>query len=36
MLALEIETSRVHAGRPLVGFRGLSTIDDVEALGAGN
>jgi 16S rRNA processing protein RimM len=35
VLALEIETSRVHAGRPLVGFRGLSTIDDVEALGRG-
>jgi 16S rRNA processing protein RimM len=35
VLALEIETSRVHAGRPLVGFRGLSTIDDVEGLGRG-
>jgi 16S rRNA processing protein RimM len=35
VLALEIETSRVHAGRPLVGFRGLSTIDEVEALGRG-
>lgn len=36
VLALEIETSRVHAGRPLVGFRGLVTIDDVEALGRGD
>ena len=33
MVALEIETSRVHAGKPLVGFRGLERIEDVEGLG---
>jgi 16S rRNA processing protein RimM len=32
MVALEIETSRVHAGKPLVAFRGLERIEDVEGL----
>ena len=33
MVALEIDTSRVHAGKPLVAFRGFERIEDVEALG---
>jgi 16S rRNA processing protein RimM len=32
MVALEIGKSRVHAGKPLVAFRGLERIEDVEAL----
>jgi 16S rRNA processing protein RimM len=32
MVALEIDKSRVHAGKPLVAFRGLERIEDVEAL----
>jgi 16S rRNA processing protein RimM len=35
VIALEVEQSRVHAGRPLVGFRGIETIDAIEALGRG-
>jgi 16S rRNA processing protein RimM len=35
VVVLEVERSRVHAGRPLVAFRGLETIEDVEALGRG-
>jgi 16S rRNA processing protein RimM len=35
VVVLEVERSRVHAGRPLVAFRGLETIEDVEALGHG-
>lgn len=33
VLRLEIDRARVHAGRPLIGFRGFETIDAVEALG---
>jgi 16S rRNA processing protein RimM len=33
MVALEIDKSRVHAGKPLVAFRGLERIEDVEELG---
>ena len=36
VVVLEIEHARVHAGRPLVAFRGLGTIEDVEALGRGD
>jgi 16S rRNA processing protein RimM len=36
VVALEIEQSRTHAGRPLVGFRGIETIEAVEALGRGD
>ena len=36
VIVLEIVRSRVHAGRPLVGFRGLETIEAVEALGHGD
>ncbi len=36
VVALEIDRSRVHAGRPLVGFAGLEAIEDVEALGRGD
>lgn len=35
VVALEIERSRTHAGRPLVAFRGVETIEAVEALGRG-
>lgn len=35
VLALEIDRSRSHAGRPLVGFRGLESIEAIEALGRG-
>jgi 16S rRNA processing protein RimM len=35
VVLVEVDRSRVHAGRPLVGFRGVVTIDDVEALGRG-
>jgi len=35
VVVLEVERSRVHAGRPLVAFRGLETIEDIEALGRG-
>ena len=35
VVVLEVEHARVHAGRPLVAFRGLETIEDVEALGRG-
>ena len=34
-VALVVDRSRVHAGRPLVGFRGLDSIDAVESLGRG-
>ena len=33
LVALEIDRSRVHAGKLLVGFRGLERIEDVEGLG---
>jgi 16S rRNA processing protein RimM len=36
VVALEIEHSRTHAGRPLVGFRGIETIEAIEALGRGD
>jgi 16S rRNA processing protein RimM len=29
---LRIEASRVHAGRPIVGFHGIETVEDAEAL----
>lgn len=35
VVTLEVDRSRTHAGRPLVGFRGFTTIEDVEALGRG-
>ena len=33
IVTLEIDRSRAHSGKPLVGFRGLDRIEDVEALG---
>jgi 16S rRNA processing protein RimM len=33
VVTLEIDRSRVHAGKPLVGFRGYDSIEAVEALG---
>ena len=33
VVALEIDRSRVHAGKLLVGFRGLERLEDVEGLG---
>ncbi len=33
VVVLEIERSRVHAGKPLLCFRGLERIEDIEALG---
>ena len=34
VVPLEVDRSRTHAGRPLIGFRGLASIDEVEqALG---
>ena len=33
--ALQVDRSRAHAGRPLVGFRGVETLEDAEALGRG-
>ena len=33
LISLEIDRSRVHAGKPLVGFRGLERLEDVEGLG---
>ena len=33
LVALEIDRSRVHAGKLLVGFRGLERLEDVEGLG---
>jgi 16S rRNA processing protein RimM len=33
VVALEIDRSRAHVGRPLVGFRGLERIEDVEDIG---
>lgn len=33
VVRLEIDRARAHAGRPLIGFRGLDTLDAVEALG---
>lgn len=33
VVTVEIDRSRSHAGRPLVGFRGYDTIEAVEALG---
>ena len=36
VVALEVDRSRVHAGRPLVGFRGFTTVEAVETLGHGD
>lgn len=33
VVVLDIDRSRAHSGKPLVGFRGLERIEDVEALG---
>jgi 16S rRNA processing protein RimM len=33
VVALDIDRARAHSGKPLVGFRGLDRIEDVEALG---
>jgi 16S rRNA processing protein RimM len=33
LVALEVDRSRVHAGKLLVGFRGLERLEDVEGLG---
>ncbi len=33
VVTLEIDRSRQHAGRPLIGFRGVDSIDEVGALG---
>lgn len=32
VLAVEIDRARAHAGRPLIGFRGIDTIEAVEGL----
>ena len=36
VVALEVDRSRTHAGRPLVGFTGIETLDGIEALGRGD
>lgn len=36
VVRLEVDRSRVHAGRPLVGFRGIDTIEAVEILSRGD
>ena len=36
VVALEVDRSRTHAGRPLVGFAGIETLDGIEALGRGD
>lgn len=36
VMPLQVDRSRVHAGRPLVGFQGLDTLEAVEALGRGD
>lgn len=36
VVPLEVDRSRSHAGRPLVGFRGIDTLEAVEALGRGD
>lgn len=33
VVALDVDRSRLHLGRPLIGFRGLDTLEAVEALG---
>jgi 16S rRNA processing protein RimM len=33
VISIEIDRSRAHGGKPLVGFRGLDRIEDVESLG---
>ncbi len=35
VVALDIDRSRTHAGRPLVGFRGIDSIEAIELLGRG-
>lgn len=36
VVALEVDRARVHAGRPLIGFRGVDSLDAVERLGHGD